>query len=382
MNDATTAPPAQPAANALLPWLPRLLGIEGAAPNAIELTGLAFEPRADGGGVALRIARLAARGLRLRSGPAGVDIGEAVLTGVELTLADTPPVLQAVAVERVQLRDVRLDAGAALALPPKNAPGGAAPATPDPWQLDAVAGLYGRVRAYVTDAAWVVDADVTVPIQRGRIDFDAVEVAHVGPDSRMGVSHLGVYVDAPGGRQYLYTFALPQVPGVAFERRGLGFGPFVADRGAIELQPFVASLLRAAAAGMAPAGQVPHDIEATFARTRLDAELRLGDGALGTARRQLVLHGQGEGANVVVLQSAAMSESLAWRLARLAASEGRFAFQGRAGRFGALEGTLDGVLHGLVVPGEDRALPRLEATIEALTLHGVAWPADPPVSAP
>jgi hypothetical protein len=378
LNDATTVASAgaQPSAAAALARLPQLLGIEGAAPNAIELTGLAFAPRppAAGGGIAVRIARLAARNLRLRSGPAEAEIGELVLTGVDLTLADAPPVLHAVAIERAQVRGLRLDSGAPVAAPARPQRPATA-AAPDPWQLDALAGLYGRVRAHVTDAAWVVDADVTVPIQRGRIDFDAVDVAHVGPDSRMGVSHLGVYVDAPGGRQYLYTFALPQVPGVTFERRGLGFGPFVADRGAIELPPFVASLLRGAAAGMAPAGQVPHDIEATFARTRLEAELRLGDGALGTAQRQLVLQGQGEGANVLVLHSAAMSESLAWRLERLCAREGRFAFQGRAGRVGAVEGTLNGVLHGLVVPGEPAALPRLEATAGTLTLNALAWPA-------
>jgi hypothetical protein len=207
---------------AALPW-PRLLGIDGAAPNAVELAGLALEPQPDGA-LQVRIARFTARGVRLQLGRASADVDDLVLTGVRLTLgAGTPPALQALAVERVQVQAARLDSGAPLAMP---APA-AAPAD-DPWQLDALAGLYGSLRAFVTDAAWVVDAEVSVPIQRGRIDFDAVEVAHVGPDSRMGASHLGVYVDAPNGRQYLYTFARPVVPGVTFERRGLGFGPFVA----------------------------------------------------------------------------------------------------------------------------------------------------------
>ena len=37
--------------------------------------------------------------------------------------------------------------------------------------------------------------------------FNRVTVEHVGPDSSMGLSPMGLYVDAPNGRNYLYLLA-------------------------------------------------------------------------------------------------------------------------------------------------------------------------------
>ena len=83
-----------------------------------------------------------------------------------------------------------------------------------------------------------------MPIRQGQVDFKDATVEHVGPDSRMGVSRLGLYVDAPNGRSYLYQFPSAPVAGVEYERRGALLGPFVTDRGNLRLQEFGEWLLR------------------------------------------------------------------------------------------------------------------------------------------
>ncbi|QJW83340.1 hypothetical protein HK414_01260 [Ramlibacter terrae] len=93
------------------------------------------------------------------------------------------------------------------------------------WSLAPLAAAEGTLRAKILDAHLIFDADVTVPIRQGRIDFKDATVEHVGPDSRMGASRLGLYVDAPNGRSYLYQFPTSLVPGVEYEKRGALLGP-------------------------------------------------------------------------------------------------------------------------------------------------------------
>ena len=80
---------------------------------------------------------------------------------------------------------------------------------------------YGALNAEITDAHLLFDAQVRVPIARGVVDFNRATVEHVGPDSRMGVSRMGIYVDAPNGRSYLYQFPSAPVAG-AFLWRNQG----------------------------------------------------------------------------------------------------------------------------------------------------------------
>ena len=89
-----------------------------------------------------------------------------------------------------------------------------------------------------------VTRDVTIPVSGGRIDFNRATVEHIGPDSSMGVSRMGVYVDAPNGRTYVYLLSATHVPGAAFERRGGLLSSRVSDRGSIDLQPCAECFLR------------------------------------------------------------------------------------------------------------------------------------------
>ena len=120
------------------------------------------------------------------------------------------------------------------------------------------------------------DAEVTVPIRHGQIDFNDATVEHVGPDSRMGVSRLGLYVDAPNGRSYLYQFASAPLTGVEFERRGALLSPWVSERGKLRLQPFVEALLRQADGGQSQG--LTQQARLLLGRTALAGEVQLSDG--------------------------------------------------------------------------------------------------------
>lgn len=73
----------------------------------------------------------------------------------------------------------------------------AAGAAPPTWRFEPLSSAEGALRAQIPDAHLMFDAEVTSPVRRGVLDFNESTVEHVGPDSRMGVSRLGIFVDAP-----------------------------------------------------------------------------------------------------------------------------------------------------------------------------------------
>jgi hypothetical protein len=182
--------------------------------------------------------------------------------------------------------------------------GGTRPPVPgDPahaWALGPLANMAGELRVHVTDAAWVLDAEVRLPIQAGGIDFNHATVSHVGPDSSMGLSRMGVYVDAPNGRQYLAMLDGTPREGMRFEHRGALLGSLVTDRGALLLAPLLQSLLAGARPFTPAAGA-----QALLRRTRIEGQLRLGDGPLGQPGLGLVLTGATVGRNQLTLASTA-----------------------------------------------------------------------------
>jgi hypothetical protein len=314
----------------------------------------------------LKAARLSAAGLRLAVGAAELAVEQAELTGVAATLAapaGSPARVEAVSVEAVKLQ------GLHVALPAA-AWRGTGAAAGMAWRLDALGGLQGVLNALITDAAWVLDADVRMPIDDGRLDFNHVTVEHLGPDSSMGVSHMGVYVDAPNGRSYLYMFSGPQVPGISFERRGALFGARVTDRGSLDVRAFAECLLRHL--GSQPVGWAPHQTAATLDRTRLDGTLQLGDGAFGTVQHHLVLDGRARGHNRIELSAAVVSHELTLRWLGLSAREARFEVQGRAGQAGPVTATLRLQASGLGLQPRGRA-PEVTVDVESLTLQRLAW---------
>lgn len=163
------------------------------------------------------------------------------------------------------------------------------------------------------------DADVTVPIRRGQVDFDDATVEHVGPDSRMGVSPQGLYVDGANGRTYLYEFTSPAVPGIEFEKRAAWLGTMVSDRGKIQLQAFIEGVFRG---GLFEQGRgiTPRTL-ALFTRTAVSGELQLADGTLGLAGIRAAFAKRSEGRNAVHLESSSVASGVTLRIPALHLAE-------------------------------------------------------------
>lgn len=310
--------------------LPGFGPIEVLQAEVVEVSGLALR---DG---AWRIGRLQLRGIELRTPTLALRAGQVLLRGLSVRLGAARPdggslPLQALALDALELQDTQVELA--------RAPSPAAAGELARWRMDALAGLDGRLQMHVDDAAWIMDAELGVTIQDGRIDFNRLSVEHIGPDSPMGVSHMGIYADSPKGRDYLYQFTLPHVPGVRFEQRGSLFGARVTDRGSLELKPFVESLLHNAGCGT-PQGRPGRNAAPALQRTRLSGELSLGDGVMGTLQQHVELSGQAQGRNRVGVSAASMGRQVVLRLPDLQAARALFSLPGLPGGSGAITGTV------------------------------------------
>ncbi|WKB51812.1 hypothetical protein [Eleftheria terrae] len=320
----------------------RIAAADPRQPNGFEAAGLALNAESDG---TLRacLDRLALRNLRLRLGSAALDITLASLKGAVVRLAPLRPgeplELLGLRADEVQLQGLKLSVPAEP---------GQVGALAGPWRLDALGGMDGSLRAFVTDAAWVVDADVSVPVSEGQLDFNRVVVEHVGPNSSMGLSQGGLYVDAPNvGRIFLYVFTAGSVPGARFETRGA----HVSDRGGLDLRALLQALLDDPQ--RQPLGKPVGRHEAALDRTRLSGELQVGDGALGTARHHLLLAGRAQRKNRIELSAGALGRQLVARVAEAFASEAVFDLLGLPGRTGPISADLEIHLTGLRRRPED-----------------------------
>lgn len=189
------------------------------------------------------------------------------------------------------------------------------PSAAGAWHLGPLGAADGRIRAEIVEAHLMFDADVTVPLRRGKVDFNEATVAHVGPNSRMGVSRLGLYVDAPNGRSYIYQFAATPIAGVEFERRGALPGPWGRKRGSVQLQAFAEGLLSQGRRG-AGAGFTEQARE-LFGRTSISGDLQLSDGRLAAPGAAAVLGGRAKGCNAIRLHSTAVGRGLTAEIASL-----------------------------------------------------------------
>jgi hypothetical protein len=327
--------------------------------------GIALEPGADGS-LRARADTLTLRQMRLQLAGATVVVPKVVLTGAVLRFGAQPTQ------PSFELLGLRADEihveGAELVLTAR--PGGMAPGD---WRFEALERMDGALRVFIRDAAWVVDADISIPVRAGRLDFDHVVVEHVGPNSAMGISRNGIYIDAPNHvRTDLFRFGSPTVPGAVFETRGAGFtGTAVSDRGSIELKAFVEAMLEAPA-GQPVGGVASRDVEVMLDRTKLDGELRLGDGAIGTARHHVELAGQAQGRNRIGLTASVLGQRLVVRIPELAADGVRFELFGRSGRAGALSANIELQLTGLSRTAAQRIVDSgLSATVNRLSLRDV-----------
>ena len=208
----------------------------------VELACASFTTRAltltaqPDGHATLAAAAIVMQAVRPTTAGARIDIERVALEDVR---AEVAPIAGAPAITTLVARHVVVEhLRAALAR------GAVAAAdAPQPLQLDALRTLDGLVHAFVKDALWFVDADVAVPIRQGAVDFNAIVIENVGPNSLMGVSPAGIHVTGPAGQVRVPLVAFPSPPpGVSFGTDG-GF-PFArGDRGRIDLLPFLHALL-------------------------------------------------------------------------------------------------------------------------------------------
>jgi hypothetical protein len=298
--------------------------------NRFSLEGLSLR-RGPDGALELSVQRVTAAALRVGSGPLLLELEHLAVHKVValVRVGQGSPRLQALQAAGAELSGVKVQAPLSLSRPPAGEPyvlhahGGTAAtgegASRQPgagtWCLDPLGAANGTIRAEILDAHLLFDADVTVPIREGQVDFNATTVEHVGPDSRMGVSRLGLYVDAPNGRSYLYQFASAPVAGVQFERRGARLGPWVTDRGKLLLQPFGEGVLRQRA-GAKGAG-FTDQARPLFDRTAISGEVRLGDGRFVVPGVQGQMVGRAEGRNAIRLHSEAVGRGVTVELASL-----------------------------------------------------------------
>ena len=283
--------------------------------NRFTIEGLALRTGQDG---ALEIAmrKLEAVSLRMSSGPFVLEVEQLALHDVVATVRVDAgkPRLAALAAASADLSGVKVQAPLAAPAQPEPHVAPAAAAT-SAWSLAPLAAADGAIQAEIVDAKLVFDADVTVPIRQGLVDFNVATVEHVGPDSRMGVSRLGVYVDAPNGRSYLYQFSSAPVAGVEYERRSPLPGPWGTKRGSLQLQAFGEGLLRQGTTGHTQG--ITEQARLLFDRTAVKGHVQLGDGRLAAPGVQADVTGRAAGHNVVRLHSQAVGRGVTLDVASL-----------------------------------------------------------------
>jgi hypothetical protein len=356
------------------------------ASNRFALDGLALSPR-PGGALELAARRFEAASLRIASGPLVLEVARLALHKLvgEVRTEGGTPRLTSLGADHAELSGVKIQGPLVLSLPPGIAPHaaharGAASAhatghaSAGAWSLGPLAGVDGTVRAEIVDAHLLFDADVTVPIRQGRIDFNAATVEHVGPDSRMGASRLGIYVDAPNGRSYLYQFSSAPAAGVEYERGGALLGPRVSDRGHLRLQEFAEGLLRQGAAGHGLG--LTDQARLLFDRTALSGDVQLGDGSFAAPGVQAEVVGRAEGRNRVRLHSQAVGRGLTVEMASLSARDAVLNLGGAQLRCAEASGSL---MLRLFVDG---AQLRFEFTLASLKLVGLRLAATAVSTAP
>ena len=320
----------------------KLSAADKAAGNRFTVEGASCQPVPDGG-LEIRIQRIEATALQLASGPFVLEIRRIAVHDLVAQIRTDAgvPRLDAMQAREVECEGLNLQgpiniapqahkAGDASQLPDK------APA--DAWRLDPLGQAEGTVRAQIADAHLLFDADVTVPIRHGQIDFNDATVEHVGPDSRMGISRLGLYVDAPNGRSYLYQFASAPLAGVEFEHRGALLGSWVSGRGKLQLQPFAESALRQGRDNLDPG--LTAQARQLMDRTGLSGEVRLGDGLLAMPGLQVHLQGAHEGANAIALHATSAGRDVTATIASLSARDAAATWKGAQLGVDALTGKL------------------------------------------
>jgi hypothetical protein len=324
--------------------------------EALQACGIQLRSERDGS-LQARAERVELRNVALQTLFGALDAATVTLLDVALHLhAAAHPSLDLLGLSIAEMRVEDAELTPALdAVPPATV------------RLEPLGTVQGRLQVAIRDARWLIDADITLPVVAGRIDFDRVIVEHIGPNSALGISRDALYVEAPScERTVLVAFSRPDLPGVRYEARGGFAGLRVADRGSVDLRPFAEAVLRAGPAD-APWREPDREVQAMLERTKLAGDLQLADGVIGTEHHHLVLDGAAEGRNGLALSAAALGERLVIRWPALSASHALVALQGRSGVTGAVEAALEAHLDGL--SGD---APQLAVKIHRMTVRDIA----------
>lgn len=356
--------PAKSVIDVLLGLQPGSGGQEAAHRFSVE--GLTWG-RGEDGALQFGIQEFEAASLRLTAGPLELEVGRVVLHKLvgQVRIDGGGPLLAGMQAASAEVSGVKVRGPLVL---PASATTDAHPAA-TAWSLGPLATADGALSAKIADAHLLFDADVTVPIRNGQVWFNDATVEHVGPDSRMGVSRLGLYVDAPNGRSYLYQFPATPVAGVEYEQRGALLGG-VSDRGKLLLQPFGEALLAQAAAGQA-AG-LTEQARLLFERTAVTGQLQLGDGQFAGLGVQADVTGRAQGRNAVQVHSEAVGRGLTAQMPALSVRAAQLAVAGMTLACDEITGDL--LLRVLV----DRTQLRFEFALQGMKLSGLRLGAGPP----
>ena len=333
----------------------------------VELACASFTTRAltltaqPDGHATLAAAAIVMQAVRATTAGARIDIERLTLEDVR---AEVAPIAGAPAITSFVARHVVVERLRAALARGAVAAGDAA----QPLQLDALRTLDGLVHAFVKDALWFADADVAVPIRQGAVDFNAIVIENVGPNSLMGVSPAGIHVTGPAGqvRVPLVAFLSPP-PGVSFGTDG-GF-PFArGDRGRIDLLPFLHALLESPP-GQPLARPADPNLSGALARTRVKGEVQLGDGTLARGGQRIELAGRAAGKNRCTLDSPSIAQRLVIGVPQFAATAASLALPGRELRVAALDAIVEAHVLGHDSPPGS---PGILLSIELAKLQDVA----------
>jgi hypothetical protein len=351
------------------------------ASNRVSLEGVTLSPQG-GGAFEIGIRKFEATAIRLKAGPLVLDAGRIAMheLAAHVRIEEGMPRVAGLEAAQAELSDLKVRGP--LTFPPEQQTGSsgshvrrdrprpddAAAGQPaaGAWSLEPLAGAQGTIRAEIVDAHLLFDADVTVPIRDGQIDFNATTVEHVGPDSSMGVSRLGLYVDAPNGRSYVYQFSSVPVAGVKFEQRGGMLGSWARDHGKLWLQAFGEGLLLQGP-GRAGMGFTEQARE-LFDRTAVSGDVQLSDGRFTAPGVEAELTGSADGRNAIRLESGAVGRGLTLGMPALSVRNAALHARGARVACDEITGTL--VLRASVTGAQLRfALDVSTLKISGLRLH-------------
>jgi hypothetical protein len=226
----------------------------------------------------------------------------------------------------------------------RNAPSSGGKST-ELWSLDALSALEGDLALHFKDAKYYVDADVNCPIRGGVIDFDNVNLEHIGPNSAMGIDPKGIYVDGLGtvlARSYIYE--RNSIEGATFEEWEFSEPTGVDDpgssrvtsRGSLNLRRFLEQMLNDPKAA---SGKAPEQLE-DLNRMNLTGRLTLGDDALGKRNNSVTLSGKSAGKNAITINAVNLGKNLEITMPEFQASKAKFEVLGKAGETGLITAKL------------------------------------------